>query len=73
MDVRVQVFTISGRLVKTLIAQIPAANTRITELNWNGLDDYGNKLARGTYVYQLSVKASNGDRVNKIQKLVILK
>lgn len=73
LDVRVQIFTISGKLVKTLTSQIPSANTRVTELNWNGLDDYGNKLARGTYVYQLSVKSSDGKTARKIEKLVILR
>ncbi len=73
LDVRVQIFTISGRLVKTISTQIPAAQTRVSDINWNGLDDFGNKLGRGAYVYQLSVKTSNGQQAHKIEKLVILK
>jgi flagellar hook assembly protein FlgD len=45
--------------------------TRSSELEWNGRDEYGDKVGRGTYLYKLSVTAPGGQRKEKIEKLVI--
>jgi len=73
LNVTVRVFTVSGKLVKSLQTVIPAANTRVTDLEWNGLDDFGNKIGKGVYVYQLTVIDSNGNKADEIEKLVVLK
>lgn len=43
------------------------------ELVWNGLDDFGDKLGRGVYVYRLNVATPEGERAEKFEKLVILR
>lgn len=76
LDVKVQVFTISGKIVKTIDRVIETIgynqNTR-NPINWNGRDEYGDKLGRGVYVYKLQVRSRrNGSIAEKIEKLVIL-
>ena len=40
---------------------------------WDGLDDFGDKLAKGVYVYKILVKSvEGGEKVEKFEKLVIL-
>ncbi len=73
LDVQVQVFTVSGRLVKTLNQQLACDGYRSTGLEWNGLDDFGDKLGRGVYVYRLNVATPEGERADKFEKLVILR
>ncbi len=73
LDVRVQVFTISGKLVKTISGQIFSEGYRSDDLEWNGLDDYGDKIGKGVYIYKLRVKAPNGEYADKFEKLVILR
>ncbi|MCB0766745.1 MAG: type IX secretion system sortase PorU [Flavobacteriales bacterium] len=73
LDVQVQVFTVSGRLVKTLSRQLACEGYRSEGLAWNGLDDYGDKLGRGVYVYRLNVTTPDGERAEKFEKLVILR
>lgn len=73
LDVQVQVFTVSGRLVKTLSRQLACEGYRSEGLAWNGLDDFGDKLARGVYVYRLNVTTPDGERAEKFEKLVILR
>ncbi|QXP64495.1 type IX secretion system sortase PorU [Polaribacter sp. HaHaR_3_91] len=73
LDVQVQIFTVSGKLVKTINQNIPNAETLVRSVSWNGLDDFGNKIGKGVYVYKLKVKATSSNLISeKYEKLVIL-
>ncbi len=78
LDVQVQIFTVAGRLVKTLRTTIPASTSHIPStlqdaaLTWNGRDDYNDQLARGVYVYRVSVRTPDGQAATKFEKLVLL-
>jgi len=50
--VSLRVYDISGRLVRTLAADLPMAGGE-GALSWNGCDDEGRALASGVYVYRL--------------------
>jgi flagellar hook assembly protein FlgD len=69
----VQIFTVSGKLVKTINKDINLSGSRISDIMWDARDEYGDKLARGVYVYRMKVKASDGSISDKYEKLVILK
>lgn len=73
LDVQVQVFTVAGRLVKTINRQLACEGFRSEPLAWDGRDDYGDKLGRGVYVYRLNVMTPEGDKAEKLEKLVILR
>jgi hypothetical protein len=80
LEVQVQIYTVSGKLVKTINHDISAeANTgyRIDNINWDGLDDYGDRIGKGVYVYKIFVQTENTTDKTKqsseFQKLVILK
>ena len=70
--VRVQVFTISGKVVKTIDGTYNSKGFRLGPINWNGLDDFGDKIGKGVYVYKVYVKSPDGDIADKFEKLVIL-
>ena len=73
LDVMIQVFTVSGKLVKTLKNNIINIGYRDESIIWDGLDDFGDKLAKGVYVYKILVKSvEGGEKVEKFEKLVIL-
>jgi hypothetical protein len=71
--VQVQVFTVSGKLVKTIEKNLFNEGFRSTSITWDGLDDYGDRLARGVYIYHLKVRAENLSMADKYEKLVILR
>ena len=79
LDVLIRIYTVSGRLVKTLTAQLPASDGALRAddcIAWDGKDDYGEQLARGVYVYQVNVRALGGSQLegeSEFSKLVILK
>ena len=73
LEVQVQIFTVSGKLVKTINQNIQTTGSLSRNINWNGLDDFGNKIGKGVYVYRLRVKATETNLVSeKYEKLVIL-
>ncbi|MCB0637325.1 MAG: type IX secretion system sortase PorU, partial [Lewinella sp.] len=79
LDVRIRIYTISGRLVKTIQVSIPAFDGALRQddcISWDGRDEYGDQLARGVYLYQVSVRTSDGLNLSgdsEFEKLVILK
>jgi hypothetical protein len=72
LDVQVQIFTVTGHLVRTLTASVPSTQGHQRAITWNGRDDYDDQLARGVYVYRLSVRSPRNGMASKYEKLVIL-
>lgn len=72
LNVQLQVFTISGKLVKNISKYVQAEGYRSDPIEWDGRDDFGDKIARGVYIYRLKVKTSKGVTAEKFEKLVIL-
>ncbi len=70
---QVQVFTVSGKLVKTIQKNIFNEGYHSTSITWDGLDDYGDRIGRGVYVYRLKVRTENYSVAEKYEKLVILR
>lgn len=78
LDVMVQIYTVTGKLVKTLQGNSATGNkggnaSLFRGLPWNGRDDFGDKIGKGVYVYKLTVKSTGTNKkVVKFEKLVIL-
>lgn len=73
LDVQVQIFTVAGHLVRTLTATVPTSDVQQRSITWNGRDEFNDQLARGVYVYRLSVRSpQKGTTASKYEKLVIL-
>ena len=73
LEVQVQIFTVAGKLVKTINQNVQTTGNLAREITWNGLDDFGNKIGKGVYVYKLTVKSTVSNLVSeKYEKLVIL-
>lgn len=77
LDVSIQIFTVSGKLVRTINGQtsggIKATSSLSKDIVWDGRDDFGEKIGKGVYVYKLTVKSNLlNKKVEKIEKLVIL-
>ncbi|MFD1160790.1 type IX secretion system sortase PorU [Hwangdonia seohaensis] len=77
LNVSIQIFTVSGKLVKTLNGQTNAGTKTTSSLSrdivWDGRDDFGDKIGKGVYIYKLTVQSDLlNKKVEKIEKLVIL-
>jgi hypothetical protein len=71
-DIQVNIYTISGKLVRTLYDTQYMEGNRCRAIPWDGLDDFGDKLAKGTYLYRVRVKSQEGKTAEVVEKLVIL-
>jgi hypothetical protein len=72
LKVQIQVYTISGKIVKSINQTINNEGFRFDGIEWDGKDEFGDKLARGVYVYRVSVSDGANKKADKIEKLVIL-
>jgi hypothetical protein len=77
LDVSIQIFTVSGKLIKTINGQTNAGSKTTSsvsrDITWDGTDDFGSKIGKGVYVYKLKVRSPiTGLQSEKIEKLVIL-
>jgi hypothetical protein len=41
-------------------------------IDWDGKDEFGDKLGRGVYIYKLAIINSENQKAEKTEKLVIL-
>ena len=80
LDIQVQIFSISGKLVKTIETQIISTGSRLGLgdcIQWDGKDDFGSDLAKGVYVYKIKAQAQSASGLisgeSAFEKLVILK
>ncbi len=72
LDIRIQIFTISGKLVKTIDRIEMSDGYHVGPIYWDGLDQYGDKIGKGTYIYKIKVTNAFGQTAEVYEKLVIL-
>lgn len=83
LDVNAQIYTITGKLVRTLSQTVVSEpflqgfRTPKTAIEWDGKDDYGATVGKGTYIYKVFVKSQNQEKckgsATGMEKAVILK
>lgn len=83
LDVNVQIFTITGKLVRTLTNAVTAEpwlegyRTPKQAIEWDGKDDFGDTVAKGTYIFKIFAKSQNQDKckgsATAVEKMVLLK
>ncbi|MFI5201587.1 MAG: FlgD immunoglobulin-like domain containing protein, partial [Candidatus Kapaibacterium sp.] len=61
-DMKIIVYTIAGRKIRTLLPTDLHAGFNMIE--WDGRDDNGNEVADGTYLYRVVINGKNGDNVS---------
>lgn len=75
LDIQVDIYTVSGKLIKTVTEQKLADGFRVADIAWDGLDDFGQKISSGTYIYKIKVESDQFGEIveSNFEKLVILK
>ena len=72
LEVTVRIFTITGKIIKVIRRTILTTGDRSTDLEWDGKDDFGNKIGRGVYLFDLQVRTNNGQIASAMNKMVLL-
>ncbi len=73
LDVQVQVFTVTGKVVRTINQTVITDGFLCREITWDGRDDFGDKIGKGVYIYKLTVKSTTTNKTaHKYEKIVLL-
>ena len=73
LDVQVQIFTVTGKIVKTINQSVTTDGFLCRDIKWDGKDDFGDRIGKGVYVYKLTVRSTTTNKtVEKFEKLVLL-
>lgn len=60
LTVTIRVYSLMGQYITTLHYSVQTENINSGYLFWNGLDESGNEIPAGLYVYQLQVQSDDG-------------
>ncbi|MCR5454088.1 MAG: type IX secretion system sortase PorU, partial [Bacteroidales bacterium] len=73
IEYEITIFTMSGKIVRTLTGTLPGGEMRCGPIVWDGIDNYGHQIARGVYFYRLRIRNSAGEKALARDKLLYLK
>lgn len=73
LDVKVEVMNSLGNKVYTQDHVVIGSNTQIKEINWDGSNNFGQKLSEGIYFVSISIRYhSDNAEYNKVGRVVIV-
>lgn len=72
IQAEIDIFTISGKVVKSISKILSNNGFRSEGIEWDGTDEFGDKLGKGVYIYKVKIKDNEGKLAEKFEKLVIL-
>ncbi|MBE0648543.1 MAG: type IX secretion system sortase PorU [Bacteroidales bacterium] len=73
VEVEIQIYTIYGKLIKTIRKTEFINGFRVQPVEWDGTADGGWKVSTGTYVYRASVTLPDGSANMATSKLVVIR
>ena len=73
LQAKVEIMTVSGKIIKTLSQTINTPGNRSSDIEWDGRDEYGDKIGRGVYLYRLTVQSPDGKKATRLQRLVLIR
>ena len=83
LEVNVQIYTITGKLVRNfsrIVSSDPfmeGYRTPKQAIEWDGKDDFGDAVGKGTYIYKVWVRSQNQEQckgsATQVEKMVLLK
>ncbi|MFH1161069.1 MAG: type IX secretion system sortase PorU, partial [bacterium] len=73
LNVEIRIFTIYGKLIRTIRRTLFANGFRIEPIHWDGTIDGGSKISTGTYIYRVTVELPDGTTENETAKLVVIR
>jgi hypothetical protein len=73
LEVKIYIYTVSGKLIKSIQDIVQTLGSLSRSISWNGKDDFGEKVGKGVYVYKVQVtNMTTGISAEKFEKLVLL-
>ena len=67
----IKIYTVSGRLIK-ILPNLPG-DPGFNASPWDGLDEDGDRLANGVYLYKILARGTGGQRKEQIGRLFVMR
>lgn len=71
LTVTIDIFDLSGRLVKKIEQMVYATGYRLEPISWDGTNNQGIRLEGGIYPYRITIEGEDANRVYKFSKLIL--
>ena len=71
MDINIQIYTVTGRLVKTINESFYNDGFRVGPISWDGKSSNGENLSAGLYIANLNINLENGKFETKSIRIAI--
>lgn len=71
LNVTIEIFDMSGRLIRKIERDIFAGGYRLSPIQWDGTNGNGEYLDAGIYPYRITLGTENGNTVQKFSKLIL--
>ena len=68
-DVTVKIYTVAGRIIRTIRLNPGQLQIGYNRVSWDGRDDQGDEIANGTYFYKITMN-SGTESADALQRLV---
>ncbi len=73
INILIEIYKLDGKLVKQINVKMLAEGNKIEPITWDGSTDSGGKIARGFYVYNVTVQNSSGAKGSDQAKLIYIR
>jgi hypothetical protein len=71
-DARISIISISGKLVKEIRTTMHVSGYVLPPVIWDGCDTAGHRVARGMYIYTVTLTSRNGETCRASGRMIIL-
>jgi hypothetical protein len=72
IKVILNIYSLNGKVIRTIRLSTPSTGYVLPPVEWDGLDDGGGRVARGMYLYEVSVATEKGERSRASGKMIIM-
>jgi len=73
LDISIDIFSMSGELIRTMKVKQYSSGFRSDPIEWNGMGDNGTNSRQGTYIYRITVESEDGRKATNSGKMIILR
>lgn len=72
LEVRIDIFSIDGRIIRSLLSRIESTGYTLPPVDWDGRDQGGRKAGKGVYPYSVTITTSKGESARTSGRMIIL-
>ena len=72
IDITITVFNNDGRAVRVIRERVNNPGYALPDIQWDGCDSYGGRVARGLYLWRIEAVTSGGEKSSATGRIIIL-